>query len=246
MKKYKPSKTILIVLRSSIVWVIMSILVFPYSLLSLTLYTVNVQTRHKIICTWGRVFSFLVKYVCRVNYSVKGLENLPKTPSIIASNHQSAFETFTYVSIFPQHVWILKHELTRIPFFGWALSTLSPIAINREDKLAASQQILKQGIRRIRKGLWILVFPEGTRANPRAMLPFKTGIARMAQNLKIPVVPVSVNSGFCMPKNSFCIYPGTVEIVIDKPIMVEENETVDNLTARIETVIRNNLDKISG
>jgi 1-acyl-sn-glycerol-3-phosphate acyltransferase len=243
---YKPpKKTLSIIIRSSIVWITVSILVPPYALLSFALCTVNVKTRHKIISTWGRIFSFLVKYVCKVNFIIKGLENLPKSPSIIASNHQSAFETFSYVSIFPQHVWILKRELVRIPIFGWALSTLSPIAINRANRLAASQQIIKQGLRRIKKGFWILVFPEGTRATPGTVLPFKTGVARMAQHLKVPVIPVTHNAGFCMPRRSFFLYPGTVEIVIDKPILVINNETVEDLTARIEAVIRNNFAKLS-
>jgi 1-acyl-sn-glycerol-3-phosphate acyltransferase len=244
--KYKPPKrTLSIIIRSCIVWVTMSLLVLPYALLSFVLYTVNVRTRHKIISTWGRIFSFLVEHVCKIKFIVTGIENLPKTPSIIASNHQSAFETFTYVSIFPQHVWILKRELIRIPIFGWALNTVYPIAINRENKVAASAQILRQGVRRIRKGFWILVFPEGTRANPGTILPFKTGVARMAQNLKIPVVPVAHNAGFCMPRRSFFLYPGTVEIIIDKPIMPVEDETVDSLIARIETTVRNNFAKLS-
>ena len=241
----RPKRTLSIIIRSCIVWFVMSILVLPYALLSFALYTVNLRTRHKIISTWGRIFSFLVVHVCKITFIVKGVENLPKTPSIIASNHQSAFETFTYVTIFPQHVWILKRELIRIPIFGWSLNTLYPIAINRENKVAASAQIIRQSVQRIKKGFWILVFPEGTRANPGTILPFKTGVARMAQHLKIPVVPVTHNAGFCMPKRSFFLYPGTVEIIIDKPIIPIEGETVDDLIARIETTIRNNLVKLS-
>lgn len=238
-------KTFLVLIRSTFLWIVVLSLIPLYMVIGYLLYMVNARTRHKVLSTWGRVFTFMTRYICGVKYTVKGLENLPTEPSIIASNHQSTWETFGYVSIFPQHVWILKRELIKLPFFGWALATASPIAINRSDRIGSTQQILKQSVKRMAKGFWILVFPEGTRVAPNVIKPFKSGVGRMALALKVPVVPVALNAGYCMPRSSYMIYPGTVEVVVDKPIISKINETAEDLTMRIEKVVRDNLAKLS-
>lgn len=245
MDKNKHQKIFMVFIRSTILWVVVLGLIPVYMIVGYILFAVNAKSRHKVLATWGRLFTFISKYICGVKYIVKGQEHLPKTPSIIASNHQSTWETFGYVGIFPQHVWILKRELIRLPFFGWTLATASPIAINRSDKVGATQQILSQSVKRIAKGFWILVFPEGTRVAPGIVAPFKAGVARMALALKTPIVPVAVNSGYCMPRSSYMVYPGVVEVVIDKPITPQNDETVEHLTARIEKTIRHNLAKLS-
>ncbi|HLX53635.1 MAG TPA: lysophospholipid acyltransferase family protein [Aquella sp.] len=238
-------KTVLVFIRSTILWVVTLGLVPVYMVIGYLLYVINARARHKILSTWGLIFSFMAKYVCGVKYIVTGLENLPKEPSIIASNHQSTWETFGYVPILPQHVWILKRELIRLPFFGWALRTASPIAIDRSNRVGSAQQIIHQGAQRLAQGFWILVFPEGTRVAPNVIKPFKVGVARMAIALDVAVVPVANNAGYCMPRSSYMLYPGTVNIIIDKPIRAEVGETADKLTARIEQVVRQNLAKIS-
>ncbi|MCE3268062.1 MAG: 1-acyl-sn-glycerol-3-phosphate acyltransferase [Burkholderiales bacterium] len=91
----------------------------------------------------------------------------------------------------------------------------------------------------------ILVFPEGTRVAPGVVKPFKVGVARMAKELDLLVVPVVNNAGYCMPRSSYMLYPGIVEVIIDKPLKAEINEPADKFTARIEEVVRRNLAKIS-
>jgi 1-acyl-sn-glycerol-3-phosphate acyltransferase len=238
-------KTFMVFLRSTTLWVVSLGLIPVYMIMGYLLYVVNARLRHKVLSTWGLIFTALAKYVCGVKYVVSGQENLPKEPAIIASNHQSTWETFGYVGILPQHIWILKRELIRLPFFGWTLQTASPIAIDRSNRTGATQQILRQGAKRLSQGFCILVFPEGTRVAPNIIKPFKAGVARMALALKTPVIPVANNAGHCMPRSSYMIYPGTVEVIIDKPIMATHDETPENLTARIEKVIRQNLAKMS-
>lgn len=238
-------KTFGVFIRSTILWIVTLGLIPVYMILGYILYIVNARIRHKVLSTWGLIFTFMAKYVCGVNYRITGTENLPKEPAILASNHQSTWETFGYVGVLPQHIWILKRELVRLPFFGWTLQSASPIAINRADRTGSTQQILNQGAKRLAQGFSILVFPEGTRVAPKVVKQFKSGVARMALALKVPVVPVANNAGYCMPRASYFIYPGMVDVIIDKPIFPEHNETADKLTARIEQVIRNNLAKMS-
>lgn len=238
-------KTFMVFIRSTILWGVTLGIIPIYMIIGYLLFAFNPLIRHKVLSTWGLLFAFMAKYVCGVKYVVTGLENLPKTPSIIASNHQSTWETFGYVPILPQHIWILKRELTRLPFFGWTLRMASPIAIDRSNKIGSTQQILHQGAKRLKDGFWILVFPEGTRVAPGVVKPFKAGVARMAIALDLPVVPVVNNAGYCMPRSSYMIYPGTVDVIIDKPIKAQPDETADKLTARIEQVVRQNLAKIS-
>lgn len=238
-------KTVLVFIRSTILWVVTMGLIPLYMIVGYLLYVVKARARHKVLSSWGLVFTFMAKYICGVKYTVTGLENLPKEPSIIASNHQSTWETFGYVPILPQHIWILKRELTKLPFFGWTLQMASPIAIDRANRIGSAQQILQQGAQKLAQGFWILVFPEGTRVAPNVVKPFKVGVARMAIALDVPVVPVANNAGYCMPRSSYMIYPGMVDVIIDKPITAEVGETPDKLTARIEQVVRQNLAKIS-
>jgi 1-acyl-sn-glycerol-3-phosphate acyltransferase len=235
----------LVFIRSTILWVVTLGLIPLYMVMGYLLYVVNARTRHKVLSTWGRVFAFMARYACGVKCNVMGAENLPYEPSIIASNHQSTWETFGYVQILPQHIWILKRELIRLPFFGWTLRTASPIAIDRANRVGSTVQILHQGAQRLAQGFWILVFPEGTRVAPDVVKPFKVGVARMAIELDVAVVPVANNAGYCMPRSSYMIYPGTVDVIIDKPIRANPGETAEELIKRIEQVVRQNLAKIS-
>lgn len=235
-------KTFNIVLRSTILWILMIFMTLLLSVSALILLPFPVKLRHKIVTQWGVIFTVLAKYICKVNYIVKGLENLPKTSALIASNHQSLWETMSYNTIFPQHVWILKRELLKVPLFGWALASLMPIAINRSDPKAASQQVAEQSVARIKHGFWILVFPEGTRVKPGANAPYKTGISKIALTLNLPIIPVAHNAGYFVPKNSFCLYPGTIEVVIGKPIYpINREESPEELTERVRKAIADNL-----
>ena len=237
----KNKKDFSVISRSCIFWFIMGVFAIPYNLLAATLYLMPVRVRHKILSSWGMIFTILAKYICKANYTIIGKENIVSGPAIIASNHQSTWETMSFTLLFPQHVWILKRELLRVPFFGWAISTLSPIAINRTKGSEAIGQILSQSVQRIKDGFWILIFPEGTRVTPGAVKHFKTGVAKVSQALKLPVMPVAHNAGYIMPRQSFFIYPGMTTVVIDKPVYPATNETPEELTARIEAVIRKNL-----
>ena len=114
---------------------------------------------------------FLLRNLCGIRYQIIGAENIPETPSIVLSKHQSAWETLAFQKIFPPQVWVLKKELLRIPFFGWGLAMTSPIAIDRSAKKKALEQIVEQGKDRLKQGFWIVIFPEGTRIPPGQRVP---------------------------------------------------------------------------
>ncbi len=245
MSATKNQLTFSVVWRSILLWIIVGGSAVIYNLTAFTMVILPVHIRHKVISSWAYIFTFFANHLCKVKYTVVGLENLIGGSAIIASNHQSMWETIAFATIFPQHVWILKREILRIPFFGWTVATLSPISIDRSKGLASMQQIMTQSVDRIKQGFWILVFPEGTRVTPGVKKAHKIGVARMANSLKIPVIPVAHNAGYCIPKASHWVFPGEIKVIIDKPVYPVDNETIEQLCLRIEQSINKNLATIT-
>lgn len=241
----KNKLTFSIACRSTLLWTTVGIIALFYNLIAIPLIFVPVKLRHKIISSWAYIFTFMCKRICKVTYTVEGLDNLVKGSAIIASNHQSTWETIAFVTIFPQHVWILKREILRLPVFGWTIATLSPIAINRSKGSASIQQILTQSVKRIKNGFWILAFPEGTRIAPGVKAPYKIGVARMAKSLELPIIPVAHNAGYCLARAAFWMFPGKIKVIIDKPIYPKKNEDSEELILKIEQVITKNLANIT-
>ena len=159
-----------------------------------------------------------VEISCGIRYEVTGWENVPKTPVVIMSKHQSAWETLAFQLIFPPQVHVLKRELLWIPFFGWGLALMSPIAIDRSRGVAALRAIARRGRERLEQGFWIVVFPEGTRMRPGERRPYQLGGAWLAAASGAPIVPVAHNAGLLWPRNAFLKRPGTVTVRIGPSI----------------------------
>lgn len=223
----KNKLTLSIIFRSGLFW-LLSVLSLPvYNIvIILFIWPLPPQLRHRLVTTAAYYYVFLLKHVAGIKYNLVGLENLPNKPAIIASNHQSAWETVVFNCIFPPIVWIMKKEVLTIPFFGWGVRTLSPIAIDRKRGDNALAQVIQQGKKRIAMGFWICIFPEGTRVKPKKRKPFKYGTAKLALKLNVPIVPVAHNAGYCLPKNSFWLYPGTVSVIIGKPVYPQNDDAV--------------------
>lgn len=156
------------------------------------------------------------------------------------SNHQSAFETLAIQLIFPCQVWILKRELLWIPIYGWGLASMQPIAIDRGSVIKSFRQIVEQGTERLKQGLWVVIFPEGTRVSPEDNQPYLPGGGMLAAKSGYPVVPVAHNSGYFWPRNSFIKRPGTITIHIG-PVIESKNKSVKEITIEVESWIRNKL-----
>ncbi|NND64533.1 MAG: 1-acyl-sn-glycerol-3-phosphate acyltransferase, partial [Gammaproteobacteria bacterium] len=139
-------------------------------------------------------------------------------PSIVLMNHQAQWETMALLVIIPAHAWVLKRELFKLPFFGWALRVLKPIAIDRGAGKKALKQLLEQGKERLGEGLWIVVYPEGTRVPLDKTLPYKSGGALLAKETGVDVVPMAHNAGTLWRHKSLLRLPGTIDVHIGPPI----------------------------
>ncbi len=171
--------------------------------------------------TWCRCAVWLAKVLLGIRYEVKGLENIPQQPCVILAKHQSTWETFFLSALFEPLSQVLKRELLYVPFFGWAMAMLKPIAIDRSNPKAALKQLAKQGHERLGQGAWVLIFPEGTRIPSGQIGKFSRGGAALAVNAGLPVLPIAHNAGEFWPKQGWRKTPGTIQVVIGPAMHAE-------------------------
>ena len=175
-------------------------------------------SRARVIGGWARFNLFALRWLCGIRHRVSGLENLPRRPSVIIANHQSAWETLAFQNIFPPQSYILKRELLLLPFFGWGLAANRPIAIDRARKIDALRRLLRESRIRLREGRWLVVFPEGARMPPGRPGKFQVGGVTIAARTGAVIVPVAHNAGRLWPKGGFFKYPGVIDVVVGPPI----------------------------
>lgn len=176
------------------------------------------NVRYRFINFYSVLNLWVLKHICNIDYRVEGKENIPDEPCIIFSKHQSALETMMVQRVFPPLTFVLKQELLWLPFFGWGLRALDPIAIDRKSGRKAILQVVNQGIDRLKKGIWIVVFPEGTRSKPGTKLPYKKGGAILASKSEHKVIPVAHTAGEFWPKGFFSRQTGTIVLSIGPAI----------------------------
>jgi 1-acyl-sn-glycerol-3-phosphate acyltransferase len=165
----------------------------------------------------GRLF-WMLKFLCGLDFVVEGRERIPAGAHIVMSNHASAWETIALFVIFPPHCWVLKRELLWLPFVGWGLKVLRPIAINREAGHRAVNQVVEQGKARLADGIWVVIFPEGTRVRTGETKKFGVSGALLATATGQLVVPLSHDAGKFWPRRGFVKKPGTIRLIIGEPI----------------------------
>jgi 1-acyl-sn-glycerol-3-phosphate acyltransferase len=204
--------------RSLVFFVLQVLLTVVWSLLSLFTFPFGPMTRYRFITRWSRMIIWLAAALCGIRYQIRGAENLPGKPSIVLSKHQSAWETLAFQVFLPPQVWVLKRSLLRLPFFGWALAMMNPIAIDRDAGMRALKQTLEQGRERLAQGFWIVIFPEGHRHAPGHKGTYHIGGAWLATQTKALVVPIALNSGYLWRRDAFLKLPGTITVSIGPPI----------------------------
>ncbi|OGA68729.1 MAG: acyl-phosphate glycerol 3-phosphate acyltransferase [Betaproteobacteria bacterium RIFCSPLOWO2_12_FULL_65_14] len=214
-------------LRSSVFALALALITPPYAILALATFPLPRMARYRFISGWSRIVLFLARRILRIDWRVEGREHLPARPAVILSKHQSAWETIAFQQIFPPQVHVLKRELLWIPFFGWGLALMSPIAIDRSRGVAALRSIARRGRERLAQGFWVIVFPEGTRVAPGQRRPYQLGGAWLAAASGAPVVPVAHNAGVVWPRNAFIKRPGTVIVRIGPPIETQNRDPKD-------------------
>ncbi len=168
---------------------------------------------YTIITSWSHFFIFWAKHICGLKYTVIGRENIPKAPFVALCNHQSMWETIFMQVLLPPQSWVLKRELLWIPFFGWGLALIKPIAVRR-DRLADIKVILAKGAQRLNAGRCVVFYPEGTRLMPGAYKRFSRTGAALAIATRVPVVPIAHNAGNFWPRGPWIKHPGTITVRI--------------------------------
>jgi 1-acyl-sn-glycerol-3-phosphate acyltransferase len=220
-------------LRSVVYEVLRILVTVVFAIVSLTTFAFRPITRYRIITAWSHLVIGMARVICGVRYRVVGRDNLPRNPCIVLSKHQSAWETLAYQVILPPQVWVLKRELLRVPFFGWGLAMMSPIAIDRGSASRALKQTLEQGKSRLADGWWIVVFPEGTRMAPGKRGRYHLGGAWLACKTGAPVLPIAHNAGTVWGRNAFVKYPGTITVSIG-PVIDPSGMNPDDVNRKAE------------
>lgn len=205
-------------LRSLAFWIVFPVSIVLFATLLLFTFPFSLATRWALVQHWVRFILWWLKVTCRLTYEVQGLENLSGGPAIIFAKHQSTWETIALQRIFPLQVWVAKRELMWLPFFGWGLALMKCIAIRRGTGRAAIRQLVTQGKARLDEGIWVVIFPEGTRIPPGQKGQYRIGGAILAEKSGYPIIPVAHNAGEYWPRRSFIKRPGVIQVRIGSPI----------------------------
>ena len=216
-----------------------------YAILVLLSFWLPPLPRFKFITGWCCIVLAAARWICGIRHRVVGAENIPprREPHVVMSKHSSTWETLALNFLFPPLAFVAKKELLSIPFFGWAFTLASPITIDRKAGKDAMEQIVEQGRERIRQGFWIVVYPEGTRIRAGTRAHYKTGGARLAIALGLPIVPVAHNAGYLWPKGVRGKRPGTLTVSIG-PSIPSAGKDMQTLTREVETWIENEVARL--
>lgn len=209
-----------------------------FSVTGQLLWLASVRTRYRYLHYWARFLIAAQKVICGVRYRVHGLEHLDKSRTgVILARHESAWETFAFQEFFPDQSYVLKEELLRIPFFGWGLKLMNPIAIDRGAGRKAMKQVLEQGTDRLQNGFWVVIFPEGTRMPYSELGKINSGGALLAKKAKAPVYLVAHNAGKVWPKSSFMIQSGMIDLYIS-PLLDVSSLKIEDINQKTEEWFR--------
>ena len=221
--------------------IVCTILIAPIGIIA---FPLDFKKRYYLISQWAVFNLWWLKICCNIRYKVEGRRNIPNEPCIVMCKHQSAFETLALQRIFIPQVWILKKELLKIPIYGWGLASMQPIAIDRNSTIKSFRQIVDQGCERIKKGFWIIIFPEGTRVATNKSKKYLPGGGMLSEKSGANVVPVAHNAGELWPRNSIIKKPGLITIVIG-PTISPKDKNAKEITIEVENWIEKTIKNIT-
>ncbi len=184
----------------------------------------GLENRLKLFSQWPKFANWFLHLSCGIKVEVIGQENLPTEPCVIVSNHQGQWETYSMQYLFHPMCTLLKKELLYIPFWGWAMKMLNPIAINRSKPKEAILQTLEEGSNRLKDGMYVLLFPEGTRVKAGMVGKYARSSFELAKRNGVMVLPLCHNSGDCWPAHKFIKKPGKIKLIIGQPFYVEDSK----------------------
>ena len=187
------------------------------------------------------------RILCGIEVRITGMENLPTgktSPAILLVKHQSTFETFLFPTIMPHPLaYVFKKELIYVPFFGWAIGRMDMIHIDRSQRAQAFNKVVEQGRRLLAQGIWVIMFPEGTRIPRGQKGTYKIGGTRLAVETGAPVIPIAVTSAKVWPRKAFIKHPGIVDVSIGKPIP-SQGRKPDELMREVEAWIEGEMHRL--
>jgi 1-acyl-sn-glycerol-3-phosphate acyltransferase len=195
-----------------------------------------------VVRFWARSNNWLLRTVCGITFELRGLERIPQGPLLVASKHQSLWETFALVPLFADPAFILKRELMWLPFFGWYARKAQMIPVDRGARSQALAAISARARIELARDRQIVIFPEGTRRPPGAAPSYKYGIVHLYAESGVPCLPIALNSGLFWPRRSIRRIPGTIvaEFLdpiapgLDKQVFFERlQEVIETATTRL-------------
>ncbi len=232
-------------IRSLVFSILSMVITIFYSVVCTLSWPLPLRWRSVVVRSWTQIMIWLLKHICYLNYHIEGLENIPRDRNgVVLCKHQSTWETFLLPGFFHQSTVIVKRELLWLPFFGWGMATINPIAINRSDKASAMEQVITKGKKYLETGGWVLVYPEGTRIPYGKVGNYRAGGVRLAIAAgDYPVLPIAHNAGRFWPKRKFIKEPGTIQVVIG-PVIETKGKTPEQVLTEAKTWIENTIARI--
>lgn len=215
-----------------------------YALLVLLCWPFPFRVRYALARRWAKGMLWAGRFFCGLDYVVEGREYIPQQPGVVMIKHSTVFETYAQLAFLPTQTWVLKRELRWIPIFGWGLATLKPIAINRGAGASAVTQVIEQGKERLAAGIWVCIFPEGTRMAPGTTRRYGVSGAALAQAAGCRILPVAHNAGDFWPRRSLIKRPGLIRFCIGPPID-PDNRAAKATNVLVQTWIENKMCEIS-
>ncbi len=235
----------MILLRSSIYFVLMSVTVVTHGLTIAVLGRfLGTGFSDRVATHWGRLNIALQRWICGLRVHIEGTEHLPERGAILMSKHQSTWETIALRGLLaPHQSWVLKQELLKIPFFGWALGFCRAIPIDRKAGRKAVLQVVKEGMRALDDGRIVVIFPEGTRTAPGERRKYGIGGAILAEKSGYPVVPLAHNAGVYWKRRGVKKYPGTIEVRVG-PAIDTQGKKAQEIITEVENWIEGEMEKL--
>ena len=226
-------------IRSLLHLLVMIITVIPYTtvILLVRLLGGSPAARYRVARAWLALCVDSARWILGMRTRITGMEHLPQGAeqgAVLLVKHQSAFETFLMPAIMPHPLaYVFKKELLRIPFFGWSIGSLDMIHIDRGQRARALVHVMRRGKQLLSQGVWVIMFPEGTRMARGEKGTYQASGARLAIEAGVPVVPVAVTSARCWPRKAFVKTPGVVDVSIGRPIPTQGRKS-DELMREVE------------
>nr|WP_315489399.1 lysophospholipid acyltransferase family protein [uncultured Rhodoferax sp.] len=207
-------------------WLVLTVIPYTLAIILVAVLRLDRSYRYRIASAWLGLSSIgSARVLLGIQTRVTGMENLPvgeKSPAVLLVKHQSTLETFLMPALMPHPLaYVFKKELLYVPFFGWAIGLLDMIYIDRSLRTQAFKKVVSQGKQRLAQGIWIIMFPEGTRMARGQKGVYETSGTRLAVQTGAPVIPIAVTSGKCWPRKAFIKTAGIVDVSIGKPIPSE-------------------------